>query len=401
MKTHELLGQLSGLHQMMVHLIESLPEADCYRQFSPSVPPLAWLLGRSVYQESYWLREVVQQDDNITARVRPLFAVGVTVNEALLAQLPPLDHLLNWALELQDENLTRLANPDRLPAHELMEGDALLLHIVQEHARLYELMLVQMTERRLQEQGGYQVSQRLTSLPPSEAHADLHQGHYRIGAKNSPAARDNELPTQIVELSAFRIDTAPVSCGAWLGFIEAGGYKTSTFWSSEGWRWLQRDGGHRHPHAWRQDLLKQWYAIGLNGPYDLMAEDAVSGLSHHEALAYANWVATLGGPLAGAVVQHEYQWEVATRTGEITRPGQVWEWCANPFHSYSGYQPPQREEAATRTFDSGHYSLRGASLHTQRVLRRSSYRHQAHPEQRELFCGTRLVFPPSKMPWHK
>jgi iron(II)-dependent oxidoreductase len=399
MSRHELLGQLSGLHQMLVHLVESLPEADCYRTFNPAVPPMAWLLGRSVYMETYWLREVVQQDDDMTARVRALFAHDVEVNEQVCSQLPPLDHLLNWTLELQDENLTRLANPVLLPDHPLLEEDALLLYILQEHARLYELMLVQMTERQLEEQSGYQVSKALVACAPSEDHADLHQGHYRIGAKNDPAACDNELPPQMVQLDAFRIDRLPVTNGAYLSFIEAGGYQEKSFWSEAGWAWCQ--GGRQHPHAWRRDVLRRWYSIGLNGPCDLVAEDAVSGLSHHEALAYANWVSSLGGKLAGAVVQHEYQWEVAARTSEISRTGQVWEWCANPFHPYTGYTPPQRPEAATKGFDDGHFTLRGASLHTQRVLRRASYRHHALPEQRFRFSGTRLVFPPSKMAWHK
>lgn len=399
MKTHELLGQLSGLHQMMVHLVESLPEADCYRTFNPAVPPMAWLLGRSVYMETYWLREVVQQDDDMTARVRAMFAHDVEANEAVWSQLPPLEHLLNWALELQEENLTRLANPKMLPEHPLLEEDALLLHILQEHARIYELMLVQMTERQMDDQSGYQVGKALVATPPSEDHADLHQGHYRIGAKNDPAARDNELPTQMVQLDAFRIDKLPVSNGAWLSFIEAGGYQDESLWSEAGWAWVQN--GKQAPHAWRRDVLRRWYSIGINGPCDLVAEDAVSGLSHHEALAYANWVSSLGGKLAGAVVQHEYQWEIAARTNEITRSGQVWEWCANPFEAYSGYKPPQRSEAATSDFDQSHFSLRGASLHTQRVLRRASYRNHALPEQRFGFTGTRLVFPPSKMAWHK
>ncbi len=400
MKPHELLGQLSVLHQMTAHLLTSVPEADGYRRFHPDLPPLAWLLGRSVYLETYWLREVVQQDATLTARVRPLFAAGVELSEALLQQLPPLEHLLNWALELQEQNLTLLANPRQLPKHPLVEEQRLLPLIVQQEGLLCERMLAQLTERRLLEQTPYSVAAPLRAQPPSEDHADVHQGHYRIGAKEEPAALDNELPTQIVELHGFRIDRRPVSNGAYLGFIEAGGYDRPELWSDAGRRWREEHDATQ-PHHWRRDILGHWYGVGLNGPFDLIAEDAVSGLSLYEAEAYAAWVGSLGGKLAGAVVQHEYQWEVAVRSQAIADYGRVWEWCANPFHPYTGYQPPADPEAASRGFDAGHHTLRGGCLHSQRIQRRSSYRHHLAPALRYHFSGTRLVFPPSQMPWHK
>lgn len=399
MKTHELLGQLSGLHQMMSHLIRSVPEADCYSAFRPELPPLAWLLGRSAYIETYWLREVVQEDDDMTARVRQLFAPGVTPNEALARQLPPLEHLLNWALELQEENLLRLANPGMLPDHPLLAEERLLPLILQAEAQLCEQMLAQLAERQLQMETDYKVIAPMRPTPPSEDHADIHQGHYRIGAKTAPTALDNELPPNIVQLDAFRIDRIPVSNGAFLGFIEAGGYQEESFWSEGGWDWLLQHAAH--PHHWRRDGNGEWYGIGIGGPYDLLVEDAVSGLSYYEAQAYANWVSSLGGKLEGAVVQHEYQWEVAARTQELAQYGRAWEWCANEFHPYDGYQAPEYEEATTLDFGAGHYTLRGGCLHTQRIQRRASYRHHARPEQRFHFSGTRLVFPPSKMPWQK
>ena len=138
MSRHELLGHLSGLHQMMSHLLEATDEADCTKRFEPSLPPIAWLFGRAVYLESYWLREVVLGDADLTARVRHLFACSVEPDEAIIQQLPPKEHLLNWALELQEQNLTLLANPKQLPEHELMAEDKLLYRLVIEQGELCE-----------------------------------------------------------------------------------------------------------------------------------------------------------------------------------------------------------------------------------------------------------------------
>lgn len=400
MSRHELLGHLNGLHQMMYHLLEATDVADCNSRFIEGVAPISWLFGRAVYLESYWLREVVMGDDDITARVRHLFASTVAPDETVMQQLPPKEHLLNWALEIQEQNLTLLANPKQLPPHALLNEDALLYRLVIELGELCEAMISQITQSRLTASPGYQVESPLKVLAPSEEHGDVHKGHYRVGAKHEdPSARDNELPANVVELHAFRIDTQPVTNGAFLGFIESGSYDNDELWDAEGKAW--RDRHPKRPHHWRKDLSGNWYGIGLNGPFDLIAEDAVTGISHHESLAYANWVSTLGGKLAGAVLQHEYQWEVAVRTKAISDYGRVWEWCANPFHRYTGYIEPENAEAATQQFDDGHYTLRAGSLHSQKMQRRSSHRHHALPDDRYRFSGTRLVFPGSDMVWHK
>ena len=56
-------------------------------------------------------------------------------------------------------------------------------------------------------------------------------------------------------------------------------------------------------------------------------EEPISGICHHEALAFAAWTASLRAGLKGAVLQHEYQWEVAARSGRIGGTGRVWERC--------------------------------------------------------------------------
>ena len=406
MKIHDFLGQLTGMHQMMYQLIKSVPEEFCYQTNNPDIPPMAWLYGRAIYVETYWLREVLQEQGDKSGLVREIFKAGKGNDKATLAQLPPFDHLLNWALELLDDNVMRFANPSlndgKVHNHPMMLDGSIPNLILQSYAELYEMMLYQLHERQLQSPASHQVAKPLVATAPSTDHADIHQGHYRIGAKEDPAAKDNELPPQIVELSGYRIDRSPVSNGAWLSFIEADGYNNRELWSDTGWEWSQTTPDHQRPHTWRQDIQRRWFTIGINGPSDLITEDPVSGISQHEALAYANWVSSRDDEqLKGAVVQHEYQWEVALRSREVTDYGRVWEWCGHPFHTYTGYKAPEYAEATTTCFDAGHFTLRGGSIHTQLPLRRTSYRNHATPEQRFRMSGTRLVFPPSEMPWNK
>ncbi len=399
MSRHELLGQLSGLHQMMRYLLESIPEPDSYIRYNHSLPSLAWLYGRAVYLESYWIREVVQKDNDITQRVNHLFAHEINIEQINSDDLPPREHLLSWAMQLQDHHLMLLANPGQLPTHPLLENEQLLRIVLQQQAIICEQMLMLLSERRLSLGEPHLVLNPMQELQPSISHEDVHQGHYRIGAKDDPSAQDNELPTNVVELSGFRIDKTPVTNGAFLAFIRAGGYNERTLWSDIGWQWIQ--GVAKHPNHWRQDGARHWYGIGLNGPYDLIADDYIYGISYFEAQAYANWVSTLGGSYEGAIVQHEYQWEVAARSKAITSFKRVYEWCANLFHPYTGYNTSEYIEARSTGMDETEYSVRGYSIHSQPIQQRSSYRAHAKPGSRYNFCGTRLVFPPSKMAWHK
>lgn len=390
-----ILGPLSGLQELQRQLLGSVPEADIHRCFRPGLGSLGWYLGRSVFREGLWLDEVVRGDQGITGPLRHLFAPGPLPLAERCAALPPRAHLLAWAEQIQDEHLRRLANPGALPDHPLLVEHRLQWFLLQEAAKDYERMLAVLHQRRLsQHLTGFRVTDPLTPRPPSLDLMKVHQGHYRVGSRQEPAAYDNELPPQAVQLSSFRIARRPVSQAEFLGFLIAGGYQDRSLWTEAGWQWRERD-GIGHPGPWRRDDRGNWYGIGLNGPLMLLPEQPVLGLSHHEALAFAAWVSAQGGASAGAVLQHEYQWEVAARAGELEGMGQVWEWCANPFHPYPGFSPFPDASTSEIHFGEAQPSLRGGCLHTQPVLRRLSLRHWAPAEDRTGFAGLRLVFPPA------
>jgi iron(II)-dependent oxidoreductase len=386
------LGQLSTLQQMMTDLIDPLDESICRKSYHPDLAPLLWYYGRAVFIETYLVRGIVQGDTDLTDRVSEVFTPGALPTETQWDHLPPKLHLLNWALELQEENLMQLANHAQLPSHELLVEDRLIHLINQARATLYEQMLQVLVEYRITRHEAYKVAHPLRAKQPDSNHIGISQGHYRIGAKQDPTALDNELPVQMVKLSNFRIDRDPVDNGTFLAFMEAGGYTQSQLWSEIGWHWRKSTAGH--PHHWRQDDHNNWYGISLNGPADLLPDDPVMGLSQHEAQAYANWVDSQGGELSGAVLQHEYQWEVAMRTQALKPNGRVWEWCANPFQPYSEFSPDPEPIGSEQAFSLDHPVLRGGCLHSQPPIRRITFRHHASADNPRLFCGARLVYPP-------
>jgi iron(II)-dependent oxidoreductase len=284
-----------------------------------------------------------------------------------------------------------------------MEQAGILHFIVQEHARTYEQMLSLKLLIRLSvaQATPHKVWQVLESRLPAPHCVDVDQGAYRIGSRaDEPAAFDNELPPQVIELGGYRIATQPVTNAEYLAFMEAGGYQNDDLWDEAGlaWRRAECSGAPLH---WRQDEQGHWYGLGISGAADLVPSDPVQGLSQYEALAFAAWASALEGPCQGAVLPHEFQWEAAIRTRAIPADARVWEWCANTFGPYRDYQAPAHSLYATPDFDGNQVSLRGGCLHTQPALRRPAYRHRGRPHWNQLFAGCRLVLPPTPKAWEK
>src|SRR5439155_150427 len=82
-------------------------------------------------------------------------------------------------------------------------------------------------------------------------------GPFVMGTDTEPWAYDNERPAHTVDLPPFWIDAAPVTNGAYLGFVDDGGYDTPRWWSDAGWKWrLEAD--LAHPQFWRSEGGGAW-----------------------------------------------------------------------------------------------------------------------------------------------
>lgn len=398
MNPSQSLGALANVHELLTELVREYPARETNRSPDPHIPSPGWLLGRAVYLETYLLRERILGDDDLTRRVRHLFGRDIHPGPAIDEQLPPREHLLSWAVEILDHHLTLLANPGLLPEHPWLEKGWLPAWLAQRHALSYERILSARTALALShEPGSHSAGSVLHATLPAADAVRLDQGHYRIGAREG-VVMDCEQPVQMVELHSFRIQKRPVSNAEFLAFIEDGGYESHDWWTEEGLEWLG-ESARRAPWHWRRDERGHWYGVGMNGATELPPDDPVSGLSAHESIAFAAWASALGKGLSGAVPQHEYQWETAARLGLIEGTGRVWEWCANTFDAYDGYELPREPELGTPDLDRGHITLKGASLHTQPQLRRASFRRGAAAHDNTLFAGTRLVLPPGKAAW--
>ncbi len=214
---------------------------------------------------------------------------------------------------------------------------------------------------------------------------------------------DNEFEATQVDVPTFLIASLPVTNGAWLAFVEAGGPPAS-FWVRRGDRWRQRT------------VLAE-VPLPLDWPV---------WVSHEAASAYAKW--------AGGVLPTEAQWHRAAYgavDGERLHPwgdsapaeahgnfdfrrweptpvdghpagasafgvqdlvGNGWEWTSTPFAPLPGFSPmPFYPGYSADFFDGNHFVMKGAGPRTAARLVRRSFRNWFQPRYPHVHAKFRLV----------
>ncbi len=231
--------------------------------------------------------------------------------------------------------------------------------------------------------------------------------------RGSEEGEDREKPVRRIFLDAYEIGAFPVTNQEFRGFVEAGGYETEEYWTTEGWKWRQEE-NISEPGYW---FDRQWN--GANFP--------VVGVSWYEAAAYARWLSKETG--------HDYrlpteaQWEKAARGTdgrtypwgnefdenlcnsahlnlERTSPvglfpggessygcfdmaGNVWEWCADWFDD-SYYKDSHTKNPKGPADGSGRV-FRGGSWRIGSRICRAAFRRWTPPYLRWSDGGFRLV----------
>jgi iron(II)-dependent oxidoreductase len=388
--------------------------------------PILWDLGHIVHFEELWLTR------NIAGSVEFSEMPGLynpfehpRASRAALP-LPSLEVLLQTAADIRADTLAALQKAD-LASDDSLLADGFVYNMVLQHEYQHDETILQ----TLQLKGGSPYrAPRITAAPAGSAArftgmVSVATGEYPIGTDDRGAAYDNERPLHRVTVSAFEIDTAPVTNAAFANFVADRGYGRTDLWSDAGRAWLAESGA-TSPKHWTRNA-DGWTTRSMDMYMPIPEDHPVCHVCYHEAEAYARW--------AGKRLPTEYEWEIAaswnpgtavaqifpwgaepptallanvdqlvfgtTPVGAYARNvsplgcygmiGDVWEWTSSSFVGYPEFTPFPYAEYSEAFFGSEYKVLRGGSWATRPGAIRNTFRNWDYPIRRQIFSGFRCA----------
>ena len=421
-------GLLVEAHERTLALVDGLCEEQIDHQFSPIMSPLAWDLGHIAAFADLWLARAV-------AGLRPLRPELFEVYDAAetprssRGELPflPCADALAYGRDVHARALAGLEDVDVSRSGDPLNRHAFLWHLLVQHEHQHNetmLQAMQLADGELPAPallGGSPRPDPLSSEAGPEMVA-IEGGPALVGAGPEGFAYDNERPRHTIELDAYELDREPVSNGAYLEFVESGGYRRREWWSEEGWAWREREGAAR-PLFWTDDRRVRRFDR-------LESLDPTLPVTHvcwHEAEAFAHahgkrlpteaeWErAATWDPAAGR--RCPWPWgdgpptperanldaaaarpapagarpEGASAVGALGLVGDVWEWTADEFAGYPGFVAHPYREYSEVFFGGGYRVLRGGSWATDRRVATPTFRNWDLPQRRQIFAGVRIA----------
>ncbi|MEO8876608.1 MAG: ergothioneine biosynthesis protein EgtB [Polyangiaceae bacterium] len=247
---------------------------------------------------------------------------------------------------------------------------------------------------------------------------ELAGGVHEIGARGDELfVFDNELPRHKEYLEPFAIADRLVTIREMKAFIQGGGYKTASFWLSDGWKMVQQQNLEAPLYASLED--DTYSVFELHGLREARNDEPVLHLSFYEADAIAQFL--------GARLPTEAEWEVAAAqaaAGSLENGnyvdsaqfkacrapapdsgspagrektirqmfGDAWEWTRSSYAPYPGYAAGEGAIGEYNgKFMANQYVLRGGSYLTPKGHVRPTYRNFWPPDTRFQATGVRLA----------
>ncbi|MDE2369529.1 MAG: SUMF1/EgtB/PvdO family nonheme iron enzyme [Burkholderiales bacterium] len=342
-------------------------------------PPL-WELGHVGWFQEYWIARNPLRFAGVGADPAVPRLQGLRSGCDALYDSGRVAHDTRWSLPLPDAAGTR----DDL-SRQLAETLAWIRRADASDEALYFFRLALFHEDMHHEAALYMAQDLGIAVDDSRWQAapmadectvlSMEPGPWSLGHPGRGFVFDNECGAHSVDLPASHIDSRVARWAEYLPFVDSGGYEQPRWWTQAGAAWLAAERPcaprylRRLGSTWEEWRHGRWRTLDPMLP--------ACHLTTHEAEAWCRW--------AGRRLPTEAEWERAA----LERPaefewGAVWEWTADAFRPYPGFEAHPYRDYSAPWFGSRR-ALRGASFMTQPRMR--------HPRYRNFFMAHRNDVP--------
>src|SRR5215468_1290802 len=275
----QIAARLITARQRTRGLTDCVDEPDLIRQHSPLMSPLVWDLAHVANQEELWLLRDVAGREPMRPEIDPLYDAF----EHPRAKRPSLPLLA-------PAEARSYASDVRGRVLDLIESVSFTVGPLVEHGFVFGMIAQheQQHDETMLATHQLRVGQPVLSAPPPPpapagaallpAEVLVPAGPFVMGTSTEPWALDNERPAHTVEVPAFAIDTTPVSNGAYLEFVEQGGYDQPRWWTEAGWR-HRVDAGLVAPLFWHRGTGGRWWRTRFGVAEPVPADEPVCHVS--------------------------------------------------------------------------------------------------------------------------
>jgi len=373
-------------------------EQSFYQKSIPLRHPLIFYYGHTAtfFINKLLLAGLVQE--RVNPKFESMFAIGVDemswddLNEAHY-DWPPVAEVKAYRQQIKQViNKVIAEAPLSLPINWQNPWWTILMGIEHEqiHIETSSVLIRQQQLDLVQNHDAWRPWQAKT-LAPENKMVDIPKGSLTLGKsyEDEIYGWDNEYGSHQVDITSFKASKFLVSNQEFLSFVEAGGYKTDSYWQAEGLEW-RNFAKAEHPsfwikttEAWQLRLMTEVIAMPWSWPAEV---------NYHEAKAFCNWkaektalsvrlpsedewyrlyehakVEELNGDQANANLHLDHAASPCPVNqfahGDLYDViGNVWQWTETPIYPFDGFKVhPFYDDFTMPTYDGQHNLFKGGS----------------------------------------
>ena len=427
-EAQDLVSSLLDTRERELEVLAGLTEAQMLGLRDKTIEPPIWEMGHVGWFQEHWILRRLDQADPIWPRAYRLYdSFNIPNAERWELAFPTEPETLDYITGVLSCAVQRLAG------RELSPQEIYFYRLAINHEDMHSETMVHIRQTLGYTQPA--IAKTRPAPPVIDTDFEPHDveipgGAFMLGATpDMPFVLDNEKWAHPIEVAPFRISATPVTNAQYRAFVEAGGYQERSLWSDEGWAWRQA-ARVEQPVFWQRAADHSWRVHWFDQTRPLEPFLPMMHVNYFEASAFCAW--------AGRRLPTEAEWELAaagepTADGRGFKPGKrvypwgscfpspatanldsatlgpidvralpdgdsafgcrqmignVWEWTADTFDAYPGFEIDPYKEYSAPSFGQQKV-LRGGCWVTRSRVIRNTWRNFYTPDRNNIFAGFR------------